>query len=304
MRMRLPPLNALRALEAAGRHMSFSRAADELCVTAGAVSRQIRGLEELLGFSLFERHHREVRLTPESKIYIDSLTDAFSEMERSTRRLVDSRKLNYLHVHCAITFTLCWLVPRLVNFHQRHPTREVRMSTGLPGAVELGALPTDVSIQIRNEEICASLAPAILSHPLVDVDLVPVCSPSLIAENGLGDDPARWGQVTRLISSARPNDWQEWVTAANVDVDPQAGIVFQSSSLAYQAAIQGMGVALAMKGLVKKELASGELVVAHPLVHVTGTAFYLLYSQAAAIMPQIKEFRDWIVAEAAHPRAR
>jgi LysR family glycine cleavage system transcriptional activator len=279
MRMRLPPLNALRALEAAGRHMSFSRAADELCVTAGAVSRQIRGLEDMLGFTLFERHHREVRLTPESKAYVDSLTDAFSEMERSTRRLIDSRKLNYLHIHCAITFTL-------------------------PGAVELGSLPTDVSIQIRSEEIVANLAPAILSHPLVDVDLVPVCSPALLAQNGLHADPTRWKQVTRLISSARQNDWQDWVTAAHVDVDPHAGIVFQSSSLAYQAAIQGMGVALAMKGLVEKELASGQLVIAHPLVHVTGTAFYLVYSQAAAIMPQIKEFRDWVVAEAAHPRGK
>jgi len=301
MALRLPPLNALRALEAAGRHVSFSRAADELFVTPGAISRQIRGLEDTLGFSLFERNHREVKLKPESKIYVDALTDAFAQIERSTRRLVDSRKLNYLHVHTAITFTMRWLVPRLVTFHARHPTREVRMSTGLPGRVDLGASPVDVSIQIRNPEIVAGLAPDLIGHPLVDIELVPVCSPSLMAQEALSRDPLRWKQITRLISSARPNDWETWTTASGVDLDPQVGMRFESSSLAYHAAIQGIGVALAMKALVQEDLDAGRLVIAHPLVHPTGNAFYLIYSQAAAVMPQVKEFRDWIVAEAAHP---
>lgn len=300
MGSRLPPLNALRALEAAGRHESFSQAADELHVTPGAISRQIRSLEDSLGFALFERHHREVKLTAESRTYVEALTDAFNQMARATRRLVDSRNQNHLHVHTAITFTLRWLVPRLVTFHARHPRREVRISTVLPGAADLSALPTDVSIQIRNPQIVASLAPDLIGHPLVDIELVPVCSPSLMAAEDLGRHPSRWDAVTRLISSARPDDWETWATAAGVAIDPQAGMRFESSSLAYHAAIQGIGVAMAMKALVKEDLEAGRLVPAHPRIHHTGHAFYLMYSQAAAAMPQVREFRDWIVAEADH----
>ena len=299
MPARLPPLNALRALEAAGRYVSFSRAAEELHVTPGAISRQIRGLEETLGFSLFERHHREVRLTPESRAYVEALTDAFNQMERATRRLVDSRKQNYLHIHTAITFTMRWLMPKLVDFHARHPRREIRISTGLPGAADLSNLPTDVAIQIRTPEIVAAAAPGLIAHPLMDIELVPVCSPKLMAEGTLGRDPGLWERVTRLISSARPNDWGTWVDASGVAIDPQVGMRFESSSLAYQAAIQGIGVAMAMKRLVQEDLDAGRLVIAHPLIHPTGLSFYLIYSQAAAQMPQVKEFRDWIVAAAA-----
>ncbi|MBF9233847.1 LysR substrate-binding domain-containing protein [Microvirga alba] len=298
MTTRLPPLNALRALEAAGRYVSFTRAADELHVTPGAISRQIRGLEDILGFSLFERHHREVKLTAESQVYVEALTDAFNQMERATRRLVDSRKQNYLHIHTAITFTMRWLVPKLVAFHALYPKREIRMSTMMPGAADLSALPTDVSIQIRSPEIVAAAAPALIAHPLMDIDLVPVCSPQLMAECELGRAPSRWQTVTRLISSARPNDWQTWVAASGVDIDPQIGMRVESSSLAYQAAIEGIGVALAMKRLVQEDLKAGRLVIAHPLIYPTGTSFYLLYSQAASQMPQVKEFRDWVVQEA------
>ena len=294
---RLPPLNALRALESAGRHVSFTQAAEELFVTPGAISRQIRGLEEMLGFPLFDRLHREVRLTPESQIYVEALTDAFNQMERATRRLVDSRKQNYLHVHAAITFTMRWLVPRLVRFHQRHPKREIRISTMLPGEVDLGALPTDVSIQISNPQIMARSAATLTGHAVMDIELLPVCSPSYLASRKLHKQPAAWEDATRLISSARPDDWSIWLQAAGIDVDPKQGILFESSSLAYQAAIEGIGIALSMKRLVAEDLEAGRLVPAHGLEHPTGDSFYLIYSQAAAQMPQVKEFRDWILSE-------
>ena len=294
---RFPALNALRALEAAGRHVSFTRAAEELNVTPGAISRQIRGLEDILGFPLFERNYREVKLTPECAIYVESLTDTFAQLERATRRLVDSRKQNYLHIHVAITFTLRWLVPRLIQFHALHPTREVRTSTVLPREDELIFMPTDVSIQIRNEQIVKAAAPALIAHRLVDIELVPVCSPQLLEKHGSGRDPSFWKAVKILQSSARPNDWGTWLTAANVtNIDPQGGIRFESSSLAYQAAIEGIGVAMGMRALVAEDLKSGRLVKAHPLVFPTETSFYLVYSQAAAKMAQVKEFRDWIVA--------
>jgi LysR family glycine cleavage system transcriptional activator len=298
MPARLPPLNALRALEAAGRYVSFTRAADELHVTPGAISRQIRSLEDMLGFPLFERHHREVKLTPDSQIYIEALTDAFDQIERATRRLVDVRKQNYLHIHSAITFTMRWLVPKLVAFHALHPKRDIRISTFLPDVADLVSLPADVAIRIRNPELVAATEPALIGHPIMDIDLVPVCSPQLLDKGELARDPAGWDRVTRLISSARPDDWATWAHASAVEMDAQIGMRFESSSLAYQAAIEGIGVAIAMKQLVQDDLDAGRLVMAHTHVHRTGTAFYLLYSQAAAQMPQVREFRDWIVAEA------
>lgn len=298
MHGRMPPLNALRALEAAGRNVSFTKAADELHVTPGAISRQIRSLEDILGFPLFDRLHREVKLTTESQVYVEALTDAFNQIERATRRLIDSRKQNFLHIHTAITFTMRWLVPRLVTFHALHPKREIRMSTVLPGAADLTSLPTDVAIQIRSPEIIAAAAPAIIGHLVMPIDLVPVGSPNLLKKGELSRDPARWETVTRLISSARPNDWGTWADAAHVDIDPQQGILFESSSLAYQAAIEGIGVAIAMKGLVEEDLAAGRLVLAHDFVLATDTGFYLVYSQVAAAMKQVKEFRDWILEEA------
>jgi LysR family glycine cleavage system transcriptional activator len=297
---RLPPLNALKALESAGRYVSFCRAADELHVTPGAISRQIRGLEDLLGFPLFERHHREVRLTAESKAYVESLSDAFNQMERATRRLIDSRKQNFIHVHSAITFTMRWLVPKLVAFHALYPKREIRTSTMLPGAADLSALPTDVTIQISDPEQVERLAPALIAHPLVEIDLVPVCSPQFHREHDLGKHPHKLKDLTRLISSARLQDWGTWADAAALDFDPMVGVRFESSSLAYHAAIEGMGVAMAMKRLVQDDLEAGRLVPAHKLVHPTGHAFHLFYSQAAAQMPQIKEFRDWITGVARH----
>ncbi len=297
MPARIPPLNALRALEAAGRRVSFTQAAEELHVTPGAISRQIRGLEDMLGFALFDRLHREVRLTPESRIYVEALTDAFNQMERATRRLVDSRKQNYLHVHAAITFTMRWLVPRLVGFHQRHPKREIRISTMLPGEADLGASPTDVSIQIGNPQFTERFGRSLTGHPVMDIDLLPVCSPQYLADRKLDKKPAAWNDATRLISSARPNDWTIWLKEAGLDVDPKQGILFESSSLAYQAAIEGIGVALSMKKLVTEDLEAGRLVPAHGLAHATGDSFYLIYSQAAAQMPQVKEFRDWILSE-------
>jgi LysR family glycine cleavage system transcriptional activator len=132
----------------------------------------------------------------------------------------------------------------------------------------------------------------------MDIELVPVCSPHLMAEGELGRKPAQWARATRLMSHARPQDWETWANAAGVNIDPAAGMRFESSSLAYQAAMEGIGVAIAMKGLVQEDLDTGRLVIAHPAIHPTGFSFYLTYSPAAAEMQQVREFRDWILAEA------
>lgn len=301
MATRLPPLNALRAFEAAGRNQSFAKAAEELYVTPGAISRQIRTLEDFVGFPLFRRNHREVQLTPEANLYLQSVTDAFRQLEKATHRLADAGRHRLLHIHAAITFTLRWLLPRLSDFHAKNPENEIRLSASLPTNSELCAAPTDVMIRIRDEASVAAAAPALIAHRLVDIELVAVCLPAYRDSHGLRGNPARAMQgATLLHSTARPDDWAAWLQAAGApEIDAQAGINFASSSLAYQGALEGMGVAIAMRAFVEGDLQAGRLVCPFELSVRDGTAFYLTYSAAATSLPQVLEFRDWITAEAA-----
>jgi len=296
---RLPPLNALRAFESAGRNQSFARAAAELNVTAGAISRQIHALEEFVGFPLFKRFHREVRLTAEASAYLETVSDMFRQVERATYRLTDSRKRRLLHIHAAITCTLRWLVPRLSGFHARYPKNEIRLSASLPTNSELHAAPTDVTIRISNAEKVAAAEPALLAHRLVDIELIPVCTAQYRDQHKLGGSADTLRGTTLLHSTMRPDDWAAWLASTGTTaVDPHSGIDFESSSLAYQGALEGIGVAIAMRAFVETDLSAGRLVTPFEVSHRDGSAFYLTYSRAAAALPQVQEFRNWVVAEA------
>ena len=278
--------------------MSFARAAEELHVTPGAISRQIRTLEDLLGFQLFDRNHREVVLTPEGRVYAASLGDCFRQMERATRRLLESRRHQALHVHCAITFTLRWLVPRLVDFHARHPRREIRLATMLPDDDELAA-SNHVNLQIRTDAIMAALAPRLIGQRLVDIDLVPVCSPSLLAAGALDGRKNEMQRYTLLHSNARRHDWGTWLQAAGIsEIDADSGIVFESSSLSYQAAIEGIGIAMGMYALVEQDLKAGRLVMPYNFIKRTDTGFYIVYAASAAHEESVRDFSTWIASEA------
>jgi LysR family transcriptional regulator, glycine cleavage system transcriptional activator len=302
--MRLPPLNAIRAFEAAGRTQSFTLAAEELHVTSGAISRQIHTLEDHLGFALFKRSHREVRLTPDAAVYLETISDVFERIERATARLYDARKQRLLHIHNSITFTLRWLVPRLSSFHSAHPKTEIRLSTALPSAADLAASPTDVTIQIRDEAAVKAL-PTLMHHRLVDIVLMPVCSPAYRAQHLPGNNPDMLKAATLLHSVMRGNDWRSWLreAAGTMEVDPGSGIKFESSSLALQAAIEGVGVAIANRAFIQKEFDSGQLVAPFDLEYCDASAFYLSYSNAAAQVPQVAEFRDWVIAAAREANA-
>jgi LysR family glycine cleavage system transcriptional activator len=231
MKDRIPSLNGLKTLESAGRLMSFARAAEELCVTPGAVSRQIRTLEDLLGFQLFDRNHREVRLTPEAKEYVDSLGECFRQMERATYRLTKTHRHQALHVHCAFTFALRWLMPRLVGFHARHPHQEIRLATRHANNEEL-ASSDHINLQIKTESVMAELAPALIGHRLMDIEIVPVCSPTLLGPDEQVGDKSIFRNHTLLHSNVRRKDWEEWLINAGIaDADPESGIVFESSTL-------------------------------------------------------------------------
>ncbi|WP_052121526.1 transcriptional regulator GcvA [Inquilinus limosus] len=301
MAWRLPPLNALRAFEAAGRYVSFTRAAEELHVTPGAISRQIKLLEDFLGVELFDRTHRDLRMTDASRAYVGALTDVFERADNATKRLLNAHRERSLRIQSAMTFTLRWLMPRLPLFHKMYPTRELHLTT------MLAPLPThylvtgevDVAIQQGRGDW-----DGVISHRLAGSELIPVCSPALLR----ADPPLReyndLSRHTLLHSLARPDDWQDWLAAAGAtDVDPARGLRFESSSLAYQAAIEGIGIAIGQMALVIEDLETGRLVPAFDFILQNGNAYHLMYYEHAAKNPRLVEFRDWILGEAARYEA-
>jgi LysR family glycine cleavage system transcriptional activator len=296
MTWRLPPLNALRAFEAAGRHVSFTRAAEELRVTPGAVSRQIKQLEDFLGVALFERGNRELRVSEAGQAYAASLNSVFEQMHVATKRVVSSKREQSLHVHCAMTFTLRWLMPRLPQFHRLYPKRDIRLTTAL-APVPAHLLNTgdfDVTIQLGQPEEWSGL----VAHRLAGGELLPVCSPAFLKSASIRK-PNDLARCVLLHSLARPNDWRDWLAAAGADkVDPARGSRFENSSLAYQAALDGIGIAIGQMALVIDDLEAGRLVPAIDFVFQSGNAYYITYMERAAQHPQLVEFRDWIIEEA------
>lgn len=297
MAFRLPPLGALRAFEAAARHVSFTRAATELFVTPGAISRQISSLEEHIGFPLFERSNREVKLTSAGQAYAKSMTEAFAQIGEATRQLQASEKQRVLRISAPLTFALRWLMPRLANFKAQHPKNEYRLTTVVPIPLKLATADFDAGIRIFKKS-----PTDLVAHRLLDIEYVPVCSPRLLT----GDKPLNQPEDLRhhvlLHSSARPDDWALWLSKAQLhDLDLNGGSHFESSSVAYEAALEGMGVALAMKALVTDHLASGRLVMPIDLSYSDGSAFCLVYPRKPEVSKSLATFRDWIVAEAGMP---
>ena len=290
---KLPPLNALRAFEVAARHRSMKDAASELHVTPGAISRHVQNLEDILGAPLFERHYRELQLTPLGSEYMTALTDAFARIDEATRRLLDRHSRRPLHIWSSITFTMRWLVPRLPRFHLEHPELDVRFTTSLK-PLDFAAEKVDVAI--RNH---ALQGPGLISHHLFDTDLVPACSPALAAgETALSSAGDLTGH-TLLHSSVRAEDWRKWLAAAGMSgLEPAQEMTFESSSLAYEAAMKGLGVVIAQRALVADDLAAGRLATPLEFALKGEAAFFLTYREQSLKDQQLIAFRDWILDEA------
>ncbi|VCU69398.1 Glycine cleavage system transcriptional activator [Pigmentiphaga humi] len=293
MSYRLPPLYPLRTFEAAARLRSFSRAARELHVTPGAVSRQVLALEEFLGARLFERANREVRLTPVGQRYLDDLGDVFERMAGATRRAMRGSDDQPLHIWCPMTFAMRWLLPRLPAFHAAHPGQDAVFTTALK-PVDFDTHDADVAIRMGEGDW-----PGVMSTFLVGIELLPVCSPRLLENGPPLAAPADLARHTLLQSVARPDYWRRWLEAAGTrGIDPDRGLTFESVSLAYQAALEGIGVAMGQHALVADDLAAGRLVAPlEPRVPIDN-AFYLVYPERRAQDARVAVFRDWIVAAA------
>ena len=291
---RLPPLRSLRAFEAAGRRLSFTAAAEELGVTPGAISHQIRHLEEFLGARLFDRQHREVVLTPQGKAYLRSIGEAFRRIEDDTRVLFSANDPASVRVYASTNLAMRWLVPRLPRFIERHPSITLELSS------EIGPPP---SLEPRRFDVAVTHGPAPLAKTeptrLFDGRLVPVCSPRYLAGRAPITHPAQLDPLSMIHSRKRKGDWRRWLRLAKVPgIDPSQGIKFEDMNLAYIATISGMGVMLFFANLIAEDLRAGRLIMLFDLA-LTDEPDWLLYATPAPERSRASALlRDWLVAEA------
>jgi LysR family glycine cleavage system transcriptional activator len=302
-RRRLPPLNALRAFEAAARHLNFSRAADELSVTPGAVSQQIQNLEDYVGASLFKRTPRGLLLTDAAQTALPALREAFDRLAEAASLLtaaVDGRRLT---LTAAPSFAAKWLVPRLGRFEAAHPQVDVWLSADID-LVDFATGEIDLAIRYG-----AGPYPGLEVVRLMSETVIPVIAPELLASNPLNEPRDLARHV--LLHDGSPDaddscpDWMMWLAARGVKgVDGTRGPRFNQSSLVVEAAAGGRGVALAKRALAQDDLDAGRLVVPMQIVTSVDFAYYVVHPKAKGRLPQVKAFVAWITAEAgAHETA-
>ncbi|MEZ5585149.1 MAG: transcriptional regulator GcvA [Candidatus Competibacteraceae bacterium] len=290
----LPSLHALRVFEAAARHLSFNRAAEELHLTPSAVSHQIRGLETFLGIPLFRRAHRKISLTPAGQSYLPSLQIAFQQIRTATQRVMAKRDNDLLIISVVPAFATQWLVPRLPAFQESHAHFEVRLivSTDLTDFSH-----SDVDLAIRQG---SGKWAGLSSRWLMDEDLIAVCSPTLLTGKRPLRQPSDLRSELLLHIITRSGDWKNWLEAAGVShVNPEGGSRFQNWSLALEAAIAGMGVVIIGRRVVAHHLDSGRLTTPFDISLRGHHAYYLVYPNERELLPKIVEFRRWLLDEVA-----
>ena len=318
MNYRLPPLNALRAFEAAARHLSFRKAAEELHVTPAAVSHQMKILEDQLGVQLFRRLTRAIELTEVGRSFLPKLREGFDNFAQAVERVHAFEKTGGLTVDVAPSFAIKWLIPRLYRFVTAHPDIDVRISANMRlvdgrrrtahnSLAADGDLAADADIDIR---LGTGKYPRCRVDKLFEVSLTPLCSPRLLE----GMRPLRKPQDLRYhallhddtldVSEGRP-DWAMWLKAAGAeDVESNRGPHFNHPILGIEAAIDGLGVVLGNKQLAAHDLATGRLVAPFELSLTMNLAYYAVSPEATADRPKVALFREWLLAEASNPEER
>lgn len=292
MRRRLPPLNALRSFEAAARHESFTRAADELSVTQGAVSQQVKALEAHLGLKLFNRERRRLAITGAGRDYLGVVRDALDRLALGTERLLQRQDAGSITVSTTPDFAAKWLVHRLGRFHGAHPEISLTISAT---AHQVDFVQEDVDVAIRRGN---GQWPGLHAERLAAEWLFPVCSPNLLRDG-------RIAEPTDLLKSPifHADDreaWERWLDTAGLPPALLAsGPVLNSSALVLDAAVDGHGVALARSILAARDLIAGRLVRPFDGALELRRNYWIVCPKAVAAVPKIATFRTWVLAEAA-----
>ena len=296
----LPPLGALRAFEAAARHMSFSKAADELHVTPAAISHQIHALEQDLGVTLFHRMNRSVELTASARVLLPGLTEAFAGIQSSVRRLRAHNDTGALTVTASPSLAAKWLVLRLHRFQEQHSEVDVRISA-TDAVVDLAKGDYDIAIRYG-----AGRYPGLEVELLLENEVFPACSPQLLANGPPLRAPEDLPAHALIHDQADERDplvptWSMWLKAAGVaKVPATSGLSFNNMHLALDAAIAGHGVVLAQSTIAAGDLAAGRLVRLFTLALPDQFAYYIVTAPGALERPKVRAFRDWLRREADH----
>lgn len=286
----LPSLNALRAFVAAGRQLSFTRAAEELHVTQGAVSRLVKQLEADLGVSLFRRGPRGLELTEAGAAYLPPLADAFERLQAATRLIARAaRPANRLAITMLPTFAMRWFMPRLADFHQLNPEIAVDV-TSADRPVDFATEPIDVGIQYGSGTWPDELHAEFLFPETVTL----VAGPALLKSKPL-HKPEDVKRHMLLTHSTRPDAWADWFAAAGLKGSAPRGPAFEHFFMSIEAAVNGLGLALVPDFFVVQELRDGRLVEPLPELRLQRPGgYYLLCLKGREREPAIRAFRNWL----------
>ena len=297
MSRRLPPLKALRAFEAAARHLSFTKAAEELNVTQAAISHQVKALEDILGIALFRRFNRRLMLTDAGQVYQPALGEAFDTIETATQRMRQAEQSGPLKITVANSFAAKWLLPRLPSFRERHPDIDVMVAAS-DRVVDFTRDDFDMGIRFGRGQ-----------YPGLRVDLMftdeafPVCSPKLLEGPHPLRAPADLQHHTLLhdeIGNMELPHWRDWLKKTGLrGIRLDRGPRFSHSSLAIQAAIDAQGVAMVRQSPVGLDLEAGRLIRPFGPAMKSNFACYVVSPQSSADKPKVTAFREWLFEESA-----
>lgn len=296
MTRRLNSLTELRAFRTAARLLSFTRAADELNLSQGAVSRQIKHLEDTLGVQLFHRYKKSIQLTEEGRQLLPEVTSALDLLDRASDAVTRSAERPSLTVRVPPTLAMRWLIPRLRDFREKHPEIEVQLATSLGATMKGFDLARDrIDIAIARISSPRSDRKLHFDHLMAD-DHVPVCSRNLL----FGDHPLRCpGDLVHhelLHAVTRPRAWRSWLDYVGLErVDAERGLFFDHYHFVLQAAIDGLGVAVAPRPLVESDMAEGRLVVPFNVMVPSGTAYYIVSRTEAFKNRSVRTFHEWLL---------
>jgi len=288
----MPPLNPLRAFEAAARHESFTKAAEELNVTQGAISHHVRTLEEYLGFNLVERVNNNLMIPPETQRFADALTQAFDQIHRAAKDLTQSRRRTILVVRAYTNFVLRWLIPRLPAFQKLHPEIEIRISAG---RVDVDFETDDVDVAVRwGLPRWSDVHHELLFHD----EMIPVCSPDLARSLHI-QRPEDLLRATLYHSYQRRDEWPRWFEAATGTKHmPLRHMYLEEQAIVHQCLLAGMGVGLAQRHYVTDDVRDGKLVVPFDIAIRNPEGFYFVCPPDHLARTTIGIFREWLLANA------
>lgn len=293
----LPPLNALRAFETAARHLSFSKGAEELNVTPGAISQQIKLLEDYLDIRLFIRLNRQIVLTEAGQILLPKLVQAFKTMTEAVESVHSYDKNEPLTISAPPSFVAKWLIPRLNLFNKIHPEIDVRIDSSTR-LVDFEHENIDIGIRFSQQK-----DPALDSTHLMSLEVIPVCSPELVTQGRGLRKPADLKHQTLLHYEVGKDeqswpDWTMWLATMQIDnIDTSRGISFNQPDMLIQAAIESQGIALVATVFTEKDIQQGRLVRAFDLTMPIRFSYYLVTSLHKARRKKVLAFKKWIMKE-------